>query len=325
MRTKRIWISLRRFLLTTLALFCAAIFLIVLGYFAVGVLVGSGDEVVVPNVVGQDSGAALEILLAAGLQPALPIKEEHHDEIALGNITTQEPLPGTRVKRGRHVVLVKSLGSQKVPVPSLVGLDLRGAEWELRRSGLRLGQIVGVPHERVEAGLIIAHEPLGGARATKGGLVDLLLSEGAPDPLLILPNVQGRKAAEVRAELERAGFEQIREQLVVAPRHPPGMVLGQHPRPGVPLTADQEVILSVSTIRTGQGKVRYRYLSYCLPPALGPGRTEVLLLDDFGLRTVLVKTLKRGGRLEFIERLVGDTALVIYQDGMRVADDLILE
>ncbi len=325
MRTKRIWIGFRRFLLTTLALFCAAIFLIIVGYFAVGFLVGSGDEVTVPNVVGQDSGTALEIVLAAGLQPALPIEENHHDEIELGRITEQDPLPGARVKRGRRVQLVKSLGSQKVLVPALAGLDLRGAEWELRRSGLRLGQVTGVHHEQVEQGLIISHDPLGGARTAKGSLIDLLLSEGPVARLLILPNVQGRRVSEIRGELARVGFENVREEPVASSEHPPGTILGQHPRPGVPLTGDQEVVLAVSTLRTGQRKVRYRYLSYSLPRALGPGRTEVHLLDGFGLRTVLDQRFKRGGRLEFIERTVGDTAVVIYQDGARVLEDLILE
>jgi len=297
----------------------------VLGYFAVGVLVGSGDEVTVPNVVGQDSGSALEILLAAGLQPALPLGEDYHDEIELGRITEQDPLPGSRVKRGRHVSLVKSLGSQKVLVPTLIGLDLRGAEWELRRTGLRLGQVTGVYHDRVDQGLIVSHEPLGGARAAKGSLIDLLLSEGSPAQLLILPNVEGRKISEVRRELAEVGFENVREEPVASPQHLPGIILGQHPRPGVPLTGDQEVILAVSTVRTGQRAVRYRYLSYHLPRALGPGQTEILLLDDLGLRTVLKRPFKRGGRMEFIERMVGDAALVIYQDGKRVLEDLILE
>jgi len=52
----------------TLMVFClGALLLAVIGYLAVGFLNGTGDEVLVPNVVGKPSGEAMEILLTAGL------------------------------------------------------------------------------------------------------------------------------------------------------------------------------------------------------------------------------------------------------------------
>lgn len=318
---KRFWVGLRHFFVTTLALIVVAVVMMVVGFFAVRFVIGSGDEVLVPNLIGQDSGMALEILLTADLRPFLPIGEDHHDDIEAGRIMEQSPLPGTRVKRGRAIRLVKSLGSQQVMVPRLVGLDMRSAEWELRRSELKVGQVLQIHHEQVEEGVIIAQEPPPQSRARKDLAVNLLLSQGVPARTLILPDVRGRRAAEVRPELERMGFKNIREEQVETPGRAPGTIIGQHPRPGYPLLEDQEVVLAVSSLRTGQGKVKYRFYSFWLPRALGPGMIEVVMLDDMGLRTVLQQRLKRGGRLEFIERTVGQAALVIYQDGRRILEE----
>jgi len=154
------WRNLRHFFLTSIAFIIGAVCLMVTAYFSIGFLVGSGDEILVPNVIGEESGFALEIILEAGLQPGMPVEEDYHDEIEFGHITEQDPIPGSHVKGGRNIRLVRSLGSQKVKVPSLIGLDLQGTEWELRRSGLRLGHIIGVHHDVVETGLIISQDPL---------------------------------------------------------------------------------------------------------------------------------------------------------------------
>ncbi len=132
---KPLWGGIRRLIITLMAFCLGALLLAVIGYLAVGFLIGTGDEVLVPNVVGKPSGEAMEILLTAGLQPAMPIDEGYHDDIEVDRIIEQNPMPGSRVKRGREIRLVKSLGSKKVPVPYLNGMDLRGAEWELRRAG----------------------------------------------------------------------------------------------------------------------------------------------------------------------------------------------
>jgi len=321
---KRVWIGLRRFVTMALALFLGAMLLMAVGYLAVGLLVGTGEEVEVPNVIGQEYGTAMEILLTAGLKPLMPIESDYHDEIEPEHIIQQAPLPGSLVKRGREVRLVKSQGSMKVQVPSLIGLDLRGAEWELRRRSLRLGHLTGVSHEEVEEGLIFSQEPFAAARLAKGSMVDLLISDGPPPRLLILPDVRGRKVLQARERLERIGFARIRENPVVRPGKPPGIVLGQHPAPGVPLAADQDVVLAVSTARMGWGKAQYRYFSYELPRALGPGRVQLFVLDEAGFRLAREGNYKRGGRMEFIERIVGDAAIVIYQDGLRVLEDYVL-
>jgi serine/threonine-protein kinase len=310
----------------TLMVFClGALLLAVIGYLAVGFLIGTGDEVLVPNVVGKPSGEAMEILLTAGLRPAMPIEEGYHDDIEVDRIIEQNPMPGSRVKRGREIRLVKSLGSKKVPVPYLNGMDLRGAEWELRRAGLKLGQLVTVPHPQVEEGLIIAHSPPGGSRLEKTSSVDLLLSGGPAPELLIMPRLQGLSAPQARALLTALGVERIREDPIEAKGSPIGRVRGQYPRAGLPAPADREVILAVTAPDRRQGEPRYRLLSYSIEPALGPGRIEVWLKDDSGVRRIVNRTMKSGGQLEFMERLLGNAGLVIYQDGRRVLSDFLPE
>jgi beta-lactam-binding protein with PASTA domain len=285
------------------------------------VLVGTGQEVEVPNVIDLDVGTALNILGSRQLQAALPIEEGYHDSIEVGKIMQQSPLPGFRVKKGRQVRLVKSQGSQTVPVPQLVGKDLRAAEFELLGSKLHDGRLLRVSHPSAESGVIIAQEPMPGARMAKNGAVDLLLSDGPSVKWLIVPKLLGRSIEDALTLLESFGFSNVRQQPNVSPGQPAGMVIGQHPKTGVLLMADHELLLAVSTKETGPREARYKYFSYRLPRALGPGNTEVYLLDDDGERQVHQSIMKKAGRIEFVERIAGSAAVVIYRDGKRVLQD----
>jgi serine/threonine-protein kinase len=306
-----------------LGLCLAALVLGWIGYLLVGLLVGAGDEVKVPNVIGQESGEALEIILTAGLRPRLPLEENYHDDIQAGHIMEQSPLPGSLVKKGRELHLVKSLGSKKVAAPRLTGLDLQSAEWELRRLGLRMGVIMSVNHDQVEDGLIIAQEPVAKDHIQRGSLVDVLISEGPASRLLILPEIHGRNVLQARQIMEQAGFKNVKEQPVTDSELPPGTVVWQHPAAGVPVQDDQEVFLAVSRPETGQGEVRYRYFSYPMPLTVRPGEVTVYMQDDFGFRQVLKKNYWRDHRLEFIERTAGDAAVIVYYKGQRVVEDFI--
>lgn len=325
MSPTRLWTNLRRFLTTTLAVFLAGVLLLLVGYFSMGLLVGTGDEVTVPNLIGKDSATAYEILLTAGLTPALPIEEDYHDQIPAGQIMGQNPLPGSRVKRGREIRLVKSLGSKKLLVPSMVRMDLTSAENELQRLGLKTGRILSVHHNRIEEGLIVTHTPMADGRMESGGTVDFLLSDGPSPGRVLVPDLRGRPLDQARDLLLEIGMDNIQRQDVEVEGWPPLTVVGQYPEPGSPTAADIEVTLAVSELDSGEGEVRYRFLSYPIPPPVGPGRVEVFFLDEAGFRKRKDVQMPEGGRLEFIERLAGAALVRIYQDRILIWEEMITD
>jgi eukaryotic-like serine/threonine-protein kinase len=318
---KKLWKFLHGLLLTGLGLVLFGSVLLLVGYFGVGYIVGWGDEVIVPNLVGKESGEALELVLTARLEPVLPIKEDYHDEIEKGRIIEQYPMPGSRVKQGRQVQLTKSLGSQKVIVPQLVGLDLRSAEWEMSRTGFQLGRISSVYHDEREEGLILAQQPPGGSREEKGNLISLLLSDGPEPELFILPDVRGWPESRAVPVLKRIGIEKIETKRIERPDLPSGMIVAQLPASGAPLSEDQQLLLTVTTPDARQGEVQNRFFSYELPWSPLRSRVEVYILDDQGFRQLYRGRYSGSEPLEFIGQTVGNAFIVIYRDGQRVVED----
>jgi serine/threonine-protein kinase len=90
----------------------------------------------VPNVVGQDAGAAESTLINAGF--AVSIAESHSDTVAAGVIISQNPNGGTKVEVGTTVTITKSLGKKaiEVTVPNVVGLRMDTAQTILSNAGL---------------------------------------------------------------------------------------------------------------------------------------------------------------------------------------------
>src|SRR5262249_41388638 len=93
------------------------------------------------------------------------------------------------------------------------------------------------------AGVAIAQKPGAGTRVLEGSLVRVVLSAGPP-PVRV-PDVTGQPSAAAEGRLEGAGLRP-RVTLVPAPESEPGLVLRQHPRPGVSLPRRSEVSLSVA-------------------------------------------------------------------------------
>ncbi|MEO0185721.1 MAG: PASTA domain-containing protein, partial [candidate division WOR-3 bacterium] len=106
--------------------------IIILIFFVVGLLLANfifmplfvrkGEEIVVPNVCDIPLDSATIILKRAGLQSV--VTERRYDRIIeQGRVIIQEPLPDTKVKRGRIINLSVSLGIEKVIIPVLSGLE----------------------------------------------------------------------------------------------------------------------------------------------------------------------------------------------------------
>ena len=60
-----------------------------------------------------------------------------------GIVYKQNPLPGSKVKKGRRILItINSVNGKKVMVPNLVGVSMRQATSELQSRGLALGRLL---------------------------------------------------------------------------------------------------------------------------------------------------------------------------------------
>jgi beta-lactam-binding protein with PASTA domain len=118
--------------------------------------------------------------------------------------------------------------SRGIKVPQVTGLELDKAEKALTDAGLTLGKVTEGQKAGTTTGIIFEQKPDAGSKAKKGAAVDLTVQG---DPPVALPDVKGKKLADVQTSLEQAGLV----VKVVSAREgsaAPGTILKQAPDPG---------------------------------------------------------------------------------------------
>lgn len=164
-----------------------------------------GREVTVPKVVGLAPAEAQRITAKSGL---LLMREEHFysSEVPEGQILSQLPAPGTRVRAGYRVRVAESLGSQKVDIPALMGQSVRAAELNLRRHGLEVSSVAQLPTASAPADQVIAQSPTPDAQKISSPSVALLVSAPPAPQFLVMPDLVGSKISEATATVRTAGL-----------------------------------------------------------------------------------------------------------------------
>lgn len=127
-----------------------------------------------------------------------------------GSIIQQDPLPGSKVKRGRNVYyIIVATTPEKTEMPNLKNLSLRQALGLLEANGLEVDKLIyedffakNAVIEQLYQGQVI--EP--GTEIVKGSKVSLRVGIGQDKKKIEIPNLLGRPAAEVKRLLNVAGL-----------------------------------------------------------------------------------------------------------------------
>jgi serine/threonine-protein kinase len=129
-----------------------------------------------------------------------------------------------------------------VAVPDVVGETRPRALADLEEVGLS-ARITSAYSLSVPRGSVVAQTPPPGERLREGSVVEVVVSEGVRR--VEMPDAVGRQLREVEPELLEAGIP-VTVERVVSEQVPAGQVIAQDPRPGVVITAQDEVVLEVS-------------------------------------------------------------------------------
>jgi serine/threonine-protein kinase len=107
-----------------------------------------GPEVAIPNVEGQTSEAAQQLLVGAPFLFNITLAEEPSSTIAKGRVIRTDPTIGTTVASGSNVTLIVSGGGNQSTVPDVAGqseadaklvLNTAGLVWEVRYQNVPAG------------------------------------------------------------------------------------------------------------------------------------------------------------------------------------------
>lgn len=177
-----------------------------LGYFAYSTYFGSGkDKVVVPDVLEMSYSEAKTTLEKEGLK----IKkgdEVPNSEIKKGDIVSQYPKSGNKVKKGTVVTVNISIGEKKGLVPSLLNKKYTSRE-EIESFLEKYGYKLGTVEEKesdTEKGVIISQSQAAGTSLAKGKAIDITVSKGKKE--VKVPSVVGMTLDEAKSAITSAGF-----------------------------------------------------------------------------------------------------------------------
>lgn len=213
---------------------------------------GSIPDVIVPDIVNRSLVEAYGILKTSGLNIEIS-GLEYSSAIPSGNIISQEPIGGSKVKQGRSVKVVVSKGIELINVPNIVGQDLNNARKILESVGLKIGDIRETPSRTYPDGIVISQNPKYGSITSKNSLVAIEISRHLQSNM---PRLVGKPFEDVERILKPLGPY----ILIVKEKESdtPGVVISQSPSTNTTLLEDTpriEIVVGIPKKVTPQSEI----------------------------------------------------------------------
>jgi eukaryotic-like serine/threonine-protein kinase len=196
----------------------------------------------VPSLAGKTLEEAEKIAARKNLK--LEVSKEVFDpKVDAGLVIDQSPETGKKLPAGGLIAVRLSKGEQLVALPDLTNTFLDQATSKLDQLGLKVGTMRRDFNDTIAEDYVIFHEPVPGAKISKGTPVNLIISKG-PQPLKT-PDVTGKTETEARVILSGQGLvlekrEEYNDDVAA------GYVIKQSPGDGVPIHRGETVTLTVS-------------------------------------------------------------------------------
>jgi beta-lactam-binding protein with PASTA domain/predicted Ser/Thr protein kinase len=271
-----------------------------------------GKEVVVPDIVGKTINEANKELTSQKL--VMSVKEEKYsDTYEKDTIMFQDPGKGQKVKEGRKIYVILSLGQEKIEVPNVVNQELNDAEITLRNEGFEIGSIESVYDDKYQEGYIISQDPRGGTKVAKNSKVDLMVSKGKTPAKVAMPELLGLSLEEAQ--------EKIRENKLLpgevtrkeSDKYYSNEVMQQDTPAGVMVEEGTEVKLVVSK---GPGPVpQTRVVEFTLPQGSDFYKVDLILRDAKGERRIYSELHQAGETINIGVNYFGNASVEIQLNG----------
>ncbi len=279
------------------------------------------EGVVVPDLVGKDLVAALELSNKQGL--SLKVADRVFSPSAPSNhIISQEPLAGSWLRPDAIIRVVVSKGTGELAIPAVHGVSWRDAKSTLERYGFRVGEIARVHSERMAHDNVIAQSPPAASRVMKGGTVALLVSDGPWPVSYIMPDLRSQPqdvANEVAASI---GLRVERVRYMDHPEARAGSVITQRPGPGQRVMAGQgvELVLAKRESTPTRSVGTFTLFQHRVQVGAGSRRVQIIVSNADEQRQVFDQVRESGGEVRVLVKVKGETMAKVYYDGVLVEE-----
>ena len=203
------FLTKRAFYIHLLIAIALVIIIIEVVFFSLRSYTRHGDEIIVPDFVGLNCDSVLEVY--ADDFNFILLDSVYSKSLPEGSVYQQDPMPDSKVKKGRNLYYVKvSEAPEMVVMPNLRNLSLRQAIVTLRANGLKVDELEYVDHfakNAVVDQMFDGDTIQPGEQLTKGSAVRLIVGYGRDDKKTHLPNLLTVKRENVKncsRELEKA-------------------------------------------------------------------------------------------------------------------------
>jgi eukaryotic-like serine/threonine-protein kinase len=187
--------------------------------------VSSGPAIIkIPDVEGLSEADATKRLEDAGF--VVTPRFQFSDRLPSGRAIGTDPSVGTEIPRGESVTLLISRGTNKIAVPSVIGLQTDAAL--ARLDSAQLDANIVQRDGDAPAGEVLDQSPPAGKLVKKGSSVTIFVSTGAVQ----VPGVIGLPRQQAVNTLKRAGFKVSVRQDTTADPEQAGLVTDEFPPGG---------------------------------------------------------------------------------------------
>lgn len=279
------------------------------------------SRVEVPDLTGKSVDYAADLLTEQHLKLRL-IEQQLDEKIPADHILTQDPAPGSLVKKNQTIRIVTSKGSESTFIPDVVGKPWQQAKQLLQQQKFRPGAIAYAHSTDTPIDAVIAQMPLPNAMANAGDAVDLLVSRGPYPKIMVMPDLVEQQLAYALEVIKNMGLVLSKVEQEQYPQVPQNTVLSQVPKPGSLIEEHNMVSFVVSQggqndLSSGaqQLLIQYQTLEYSVPVGPFDRQVAVVVKNAQGTREIYRQITPPGQQLVVRIPVVGETVVEVYVDG----------
>jgi serine/threonine-protein kinase len=307
-----------------LKLFATVVVVAVLGILTAVIVVRltvTREGVVVPDLLGKDLVAALELSNKQGL--SLKVADRAFSTSTPNNhIISQDPRPGSWMRPEAIIRVVVSKGIGELAMPDVHGSSWREAKSTLERYGLRVGEIYRVHSAHVARDYVIAQTPPATSRIMKGGTVALLASDGPWPVSYLMPDLRGQPQYVANEMAAAIGLRVERVRYMDRPEAYAGSVIMQQPASGNRVMAGQgvELVLAKRESTPTSSVGTFTLFQHRVPAGAGPRRVQIIVSNADEQRQVFDQVREPAGEVRVLVKVKGQTVAKVYYDGILVEE-----
>lgn len=269
----------------------------------------------VPDIENMKVEEAKEELSQVGLNLVEEDEEVFHPEIPKGNIISQTPNPGERIKQTRPVTVTVSQGPAEITLPDLTGRSLRQAEIIMENQRISKGEVEYEYDSDVPEDHIISQNPEAGEEIEADKEVDLIVSRGVKPNMVKMPNLIGLSREEAQEKLKDSNLQEGEIKEEMTRRFKKDQIAKQEYEAGKEVAEDSEVDLTVSEgLENPEDNKIHTFRVNINMRGFEKQTVKIIVIDDNGEDVVYEKEHKPGEFISQTINSVGHTEVEVYYD-----------